>query len=160
MLAPTTSLRWQAFSRVEKKECNMLSMFCRLVALNPQRAIVGIALASALIYSGVSQHRLRACQHRNEILTLQADLMKQAQRHYTEELERRAVDVGRGQKVIARQVRVANEARTAAGDDWNGSRRAVVGLLNVLSAGESGDPTPLDCPPTVAGYTPARGCND
>ncbi len=129
--------------------------------LNPRAVIVGIALASALISLGVSQHRLHRCQHRNEILTLQAGLMQQAQRHYTEELERRASEVGRGQKVIARQVRAANDARAAAGDDWTGSRRAVVGLLHVLSdSGESGNPTPTDCPPTVAGYTPARGCPD
>lgn len=131
------------------------------VKMNPRAVIVGIVLASALISLGVSQHSLHRCQQHNEILTLQADLIAQAQRHYTAELERRAEVVGRGQKIIARQVRVANEARAAAGDDWTGSRRAVVGLLHVLSAsGESGNPTPTDCPPTVAGYTPARGCPD
>ena len=138
----------------------MLSMLWRLVALNPARAIAGIVLASALAWGSLGRWHLSRCQSQNAVMTLQADLMQQAQRDYTEELERRAVEVGRGQKVIARQVRVANEARTLAGDDWVGSRRAFVGLLHVLSSGESGDPTPLDCPPPVAGYTPARGCND
>ena len=138
----------------------MLLTLWRLLALNPQRAIVGISLALVLAWGSLGRWHLSRCQSQNAVMTLQADLMQQAQRHHTEELERRAVEVGRGQKVIARQVRVANEARTAAGDDWTGSRRAVVGLLNVLSAGESGDPTPLDCPPPVAGYTPARGCSD
>lgn len=138
----------------------MLSMLWRLVALNPQRVIVGICLASVLAWGSLGRWHLSRCQSHNAVMTIQADLMQQAQRHYTAELERRAVEVGRGHKVIARQVRTANEARVAAGDDWTGSRRAVVGLLHDLSAGESGDPTPLDCPPPVAGYTPARGCPD
>lgn len=140
----------------------MLSMLWRLVALNPRSAIAATILVSALTFLGVSQFRLHRCQASNERLVLEAELIQQAQRHFIEERERRAEDVVKSGRVINAAVREARHAQRAAGDDWVGSRRAVVGLLHVLQAGagDSANPTPTDCPPAVAGYTPARGCPD
>lgn len=52
----------------------MLSMLWRLVTLNPQRAIVGIVLVSALAWGSVQSHWLHSCQSQNETLRQQVSI--------------------------------------------------------------------------------------
>lgn len=54
----------------------MLSMLWRLVTLNPQRAIVGIVLVSALAWGSVQSHGLHSCQSQNETLRQQVSILE------------------------------------------------------------------------------------